>query len=95
MPKPFNPNKDYGEVRGHPERFYAQNGWYYDYDGNPIEEQVVGKPSRMVQQILEQKKKSRVRLNLGRIDPESVVPESIRRARKENAAARAAEESAE
>ena len=94
MPKPFNPDKDYGEVRGHPERAYVQNGWYYDYDGHPIEEQIVGKPSPMVRRILDQKnKKSQVRLNLGRLD--DVVPETVKLAHKENARARAAEDLAE
>jgi len=95
-PKKFDPDEDFGVVRGHTEHAYTQGGWYYDIDLQPIEELEVGHPNPMRVRLLEKDRRHlKPRFgDLGRVNLD-VEPAEIRRARKENEKARAAEELAD
>ena len=92
MPRPFKETEPYGRVRGHEVHAYLQGGWYYDRFLNPIEEFRQNQAPKNLARMnrVSQDGGKRVKLgNLGKVDP---VPEEIKRAMRENARARKAEE---
>jgi len=89
MPARFNPDEDHAVIRGNPARAFIQNDWYYDVDGKPLEPHSAVRPIPPAARKIVRSKAARVSSNTSRSEP--AIPESVRRAWRENALALAAE----
>lgn len=96
MPRPFKETESYVRVRGHKERAYRQNDWYYDRFLNPIEEVQENRAPRNLARMRDlNSADGKKRNKLGSLGKVDVIPEEIKRAMRENDRARKAEEFAD
>jgi hypothetical protein len=87
----FNPEKDYTEVHAHKTFAFKQHGYYYDFHGNPVEQEPEAATVRRGVKKLRQGKQAKVNLDLDGVHVGS-LPDAIAETRQENARAHAAED---